>query len=119
MPDWIKPAIWGVVGGAVAVTVIEFSAGWVTTTGSAQAMAADAADQAVLAALTPICVARFTAETPEVKQEQIAALKKESSWKRGDLVAAQGWATLPGMDEPNEDLAEVCSEKLLETAKDA
>ena len=106
----------GCVAGAVAVTVIGFSADWVMTTGSANAMAADESERAVLSALAPICVAQFRAETEQVREEQLAALEEESSWSRSDIVAEQGWATLPGMEEPNDDLAEVCSERLLEAA---
>lgn len=114
--EWIKPAAWGAVAGAVAITIVAFSADWVMTTGSANAMATEEADQAVLSSLTPICVAQFRAETEQVRQEQLAALEDESSWSRGDIIADQGWATLPGMEEPNDDLAELCAERLLEAA---
>lgn len=117
--EWIKPAVWGAVAGAVVITIIGFSAGWVTTTGSAKAMAEDEADKAVLSALAPICVAQFRAETEQVRDQQLAALEEESSWNRGDIISEQGWATLPGMEEPSDDLAEVCAERLLEAAEAA
>ena len=119
MPEWIRPAAWGAVGGALAITIIGFSAEWVTTTGSAAAMAEDEAEQAVLLALTPVCVAQFRAETAQVRETQLAALEEESSWNQGDIVAEEGWATMPGAEEPNADLAEACAERLLEPAEAA
>jgi len=56
MPERTKPAIWGAIGGAVAITIVGFSADWVMTTGSATAMANDNAEMEVLSALAPICV---------------------------------------------------------------
>jgi hypothetical protein len=116
-PEWIKPAAWGAVGGAVAITIIGFSADWVMTTGAANTLADDEAELAVLSALTPICVAQFRAEAAPVREEQLAAMQDQSRWERGDVVSAEGWATLPGAEEPNEDLAEACSERLLEAAE--
>ncbi len=33
IPDWIKPAAWGAVLGAVALAIVGFSAGWVVSQG--------------------------------------------------------------------------------------
>ncbi|MGX0876851.1 hypothetical protein ACSSV4_001533 [Roseovarius sp. MBR-154] len=112
-PEWIKPAVWSAIGGALAITIIGFSADWVMTTGSAHKMAEAESEVAVLSALTPICVAQFQAEPAQIQDTQIAAMEKLSSWEQGEIVAKQGWATLPGSDEPNENLAEKCSERLL------
>lgn len=117
IPEWTKPAVWGAVGGAVAITIIGFSANWITTTGTAQAMAEDEANRAVVSALTPICVAQFRAETAELRELQLAAIQDQSSWKMGDIVAEQGWATLPGAEEPNNEVAEACAERLVEAAE--
>ena len=54
-----KPILMGVVGGAVVLAIVGFSwGGWVTG-GTAEEMANDRADSAVVAALAPICVAQF------------------------------------------------------------
>jgi len=119
IPKWIKPAAWGAIGGAFAITIIGFSADWVTTTGAAAAMADDQAQLAALSALTPICVAQFGEETAQVREEQLAAMGEQSSWEQGEIVAAQGWATIPGTEKANKDLAEACSKQLLETAEAA
>ena len=62
IPTQVKPAAWGVVGGAVAAMIIGFSwGGWVTGGTSHQAGAAQAAD-AVVQVLVPLCVAKAEAE---------------------------------------------------------
>ena len=114
--DWIKPVAWGAVGGALAITILGFSADWVTTNGSALAMAEEQADEAVLEALTPFCVARFEALDAAEQEEQFAAMEELSGWERGDIVAEAGWATMPGAEEPSDDLAEACSEEILAAA---
>lgn len=116
MQEWIKPAALGVAAGAVAITIIGFSADWVVTSGSASEFAEQEADRAVLAALTPICVAQFKSEAMTVRKTQLAALDEESSWQQGDLVAEQGWATMPGTEAPNDEVADACADKLLEAA---
>jgi len=58
IPVWLKPGLWGAAAGAVAMTVVGFSQlGWYTG-GSADRMAQDRAETAVVAALVPFCVAK-------------------------------------------------------------
>jgi hypothetical protein len=113
VPEWVKPAVWGGIVGVVAIAIVGFSAGWVVTSGSAQAMAEQQGEKAVLAALTPICVAQFKSQMPQVRTTQLAALKDESSWQRGDFVEKQGWATMPGSKEPNDEVADTCATELM------
>ena len=55
-PEWLKPALYGAVAGAVAISIAGFSwGGWVTGS-SAREMAADQAKLEVVAALVPVCV---------------------------------------------------------------
>lgn len=85
-PAWIKPASWGIVVGAVAAIGIGFSwGGWQTAGGAAQ-LAANRAQAAVVAAVTPACVARA-----ETEPKQVAALKAADSWDRSDFVIKAGW----------------------------
>jgi len=118
-PEWTKPAIMSAIAGALAITIIGFSANWIMTTGSAHELAEEESEAAVLSALTPICVAQFQAEPAQMRETQIAAMEKLSSWEQGDIVAKQGWATLPGSEETNEYLAEQCSEQILAMAETA
>lgn len=116
IPEWVKPGITGAICGAVVITIIGFSADWVVTSGTASQMAETEAESAVLAALAPICVAQFKAETDAMRTTSLAALEEESSWKRSDYIVDHGWATMPGMAEPNEEVAETCADKLIELA---
>ena len=84
--QWVKPAAWGAIGGAIAAIIIGFAwGGWVTG-GTAAKMETASAETAVVGALTPLCVAKA-----EQQPEQLVLLKKESSWSRGDFVTKAGW----------------------------
>ncbi|HET7413204.1 MAG TPA: hypothetical protein VFJ18_11160, partial [Pararhizobium sp.] len=96
IPEWVKPAAWGAVGGAVAIAIVGFSADWVVTSGTAAEMVEAESESAVLAALTPICVAQFKSQTDVMRTTHLAALEEESSWQQSDYVVEQGWATMPG-----------------------
>src|SRR5215210_9368300 len=54
-PEWLKPALYGAVGGAIALAVVGFSwGGWVAG-GKAEMIADQRARADVVAALTAIC----------------------------------------------------------------
>ena len=111
-----KPYLQGFMIGLIAAPIIGFSAGWVVTSGSAHAMAEQQGEKAVIAALTPICVAQFKGQTPEIRTTKLAALQGESSWARGDYVEKQGWATMPGSKEPEDEVADACATELMKLA---
>ena len=113
IPVWVKPAIWGGVIGAVAITIIGFSASWVVSGSTATEMANNQSKDAVITALAPICVAQFKTQTPNNQTMQLAALKEESSYKRDDFVVEGGWATMPGNDAPTKEIAHACAEQLM------
>ena len=116
IPEWFKPAAWGAVGGAVAIAIVGFSADWVVTSGTAAEMAEAESDKAVLAALTPVCVAQFKLQTETARATHLTALQEESTWQQSDYVEEQGWATMPGNEAANADLAEACADELLKPA---
>ena len=117
VPVWVKPGVWGGIIGAVAITIIGFSADWVVTSGSAQKMAEQKGEKAVIAALTPICVAQFKSQAQPIQSTQLAALEDQSSYQRGDFIEKQGWATMPGSKEPSDDVADACATELMKLAK--
>lgn len=117
VPDWVKPAVWGAVGGAAVIAIVGFSAGWVVTSGTAEETAQLQAEKAVIAALTPVCVAKFRTETENEQATHLAALQDESSWQRSDYIEEQGWATMPGGQEPNDEVAEACAAELMKLAE--
>lgn len=112
IPEWVKPATWGVVGGAAAAMIIGFNwGGWVTG-GTAGQMAAERAKAAVVAAYTPVCVANAM----DADAAQRAKLKAENSWSRGAFVEESGW--LGNIDAAYRDaVAEACAPKVVESMK--
>lgn len=114
IPNWVKPGFWGAVLGAVAMTAIGFGDNLVVTSSNAEEMATLRSQNAVVAALTPICVFQFN-EAP--KDERVAALdklEKESYYLRGKYIEEHGWATMPGNTKPNDAIADECASQLLE-----
>lgn len=105
-PDWLKPGIYGAIAGAVLVGIVGFSwGGWVTGR-SAEKMAAALAHDDVIAALVPVCldIARTDAE----RANKLETIRAASNYQRRDAVMAAGWATMPGTEAPNRDLAQAC-----------
>lgn len=94
IPVETKPALWGIAGGAIALAIVGFSwGGWVTG-GKAEKAAATRVDDAVVAALAPVCVDKF--QRSGDAGNQLAALKKIDSWSQGEFVEKGGWALVPG-----------------------
>ena len=107
-----KPFALGLASGAVGWwIVLVFIFGW-TSPGTAQRQAAQQTEEAVVAALAPVCADRFLA-LPNVAKEK-AALAKAMSWERNALFPEE-WVTLPGDDSPAPMLVSACSKIVLET----
>ena len=106
----LKPALWSAAAGAVAMSVVGFSAmGWVLG-GTAERMAADRAESAVVGVLTPICVEKFQRQTDSATK--LIEFKKAASWDQRALIEKGGWATTPGSEKSNLAVAGACAEKL-------
>lgn len=107
---WLKPAVWGVIGGAVATMIVGFSwMGWVLG-GTAERMALERANSAVIVALTPACVASFMQQPTAAAK--LAEFQKMDSWKQRQFVEEGGWATPRGDKAPNPGVANACAEAL-------
>jgi hypothetical protein len=103
--------VWGAIIGSVATMIVGFSwFGWVLQT-TAERMAQERSNTAVVAALSPSCVARFMAEPNATVK--LAELKKIDSWRQREFIEAGGWATPRGQGAANSAVAEACLEKLL------
>jgi alpha/beta superfamily hydrolase len=101
----------GMAIGVVASVVIGFSWGGWTTAGTANRLAAEQADTAVVSALTPICVEKFL-QNSDAKANLAVLQKISSNWEQGDYVQKGGWATQPGATSSDYHLARACAEKL-------
>ncbi len=82
----------GIAIGAVASMVIGFSWGGWMTGGTANRLAAERADTAVVAALTPICVEKFL-QNSDAKANLAALQKISSNWEQGEYLETGGWTT--------------------------
>ena len=110
---WLKPAVWGVIGGGVATMIVGFSwMGWVLGS-TAERMAAERTNSAVIVALTPSCVASFM-QQPNAAAK-LAEFLKIDSWKQREFVEEGGWATPRGGKTPNSGVASACAEELVKT----
>jgi hypothetical protein len=112
---WIKPAVWGAVFGAVGIMIVGFSwMGW-TLGHTTTRLVAEGRESAVVAALTPFCVANYMKQPDAVKQ--LALLKEDtSSYTQREIIEKAGFATMPGNKEPSSGLATACEIALRTTS---
>jgi hypothetical protein len=102
---------WSWIASVVITMIIGFAwGGWVT--GSS---ARKIANELVVSRLAPICVAQFQKD-PE-KDQKLKELKETGYWQRGDYVKKQGWATMPGEEEPDSQVCEECAKLLMLISK--
>ena len=108
----IQMGVGGAIGGAIVLAIIGFNwGGWVTG-GTAQKMAEEKAEEAVVSRLAPICVEQFRQDSEKV--QKLKEMKAKDSWKRSDYVEKQGWTTMPGEKKPDSEVARKCAGKLME-----
>jgi len=113
VPASVKPAAWGVIGGAIAAIVVGFVwGGWVTG-GTVEEMEAASAEAAVVQAFTPLCVAKA-----EQQPEKFVPLKEKSSWgsARGDFVIEAGWVDNVS-EKYRSEVAKACAQTVVEGMK--
>jgi hypothetical protein len=113
VPASVKPAAWGLIGGAIAAIIIGFVwGGWVTG-GTAEKMQAVSAESAIVQAFTPLCVAKA-----EQQPEKFAALKEKSSYgsSRGNFVIEAGWVDNVS-EKYRPEVAKACAQTVIEGMK--
>ncbi|AUC54175.1 MAG: hypothetical protein ACU0CC_21620 [Sagittula sp.] len=105
-PEWLKPGIYGAVIGAVTLAIVGFSwGGWVTG-GTAQEQAAEMSEDNVTAAMVPVCL--DIARTDPQRGAKLETIRDVSRYQQRDALMEAGWATVPGSDGPDRDLAQAC-----------
>jgi hypothetical protein len=108
--DSLTRLLQGAAAGAIATTFVGFYwAGW-SLGSSADKMANQWSELAVIAALAPVCADKFRA-LPDAEAKQVA-LSKVDSWRRRDEFPKE-LVTLPGESYPNSALVDACSTLLL------
>jgi hypothetical protein len=109
-PSSLRPGVWGAAIGAVAISVLGFSIFGRTLHDTAERMAKERAQTAVVESLTPICVERFR-QQPDAPTK-LKELAKAMTWDQRSIIEKGGWATMPGTDAPNSAVATACAERL-------
>ena len=112
----LKPALWGIAGGALALATLGFGWGGWTTSAQADSIVRTQIDNAVVAALAPVCVDKFqrAGDAPA----NLAALRRIDNKSQGRFVEKGGWAAVPGNNssERLSEVARACATLLLTSA---
>jgi len=87
--------------GAIVLLIVIFSAGWVVTSGSARSKRKNGY-QCSHEPPGAHFVAQFMLDPN--KEERLSEMNKLDSWKRGEYVQKQGWATMPGEKQADMEL---------------
>lgn len=105
-PEWVKPGGYGALIGAAFVAIAGFSwGGWVTGA-TAQERALALSRDSVVTAMVPVCLGMAQAD-PD-RADKLAGIREARVYQRRDAVMETGWATMPGTDAPNRNLAQAC-----------
>src|SRR6516225_1707758 len=70
--------------------------GW-TLGSTAETLAQDRVNAALVAAFTPICVEKFLTQPDAIVK--LTEFQKTSTWRQQEVVEKGGWVTLPGSKE--------------------
>ena len=100
----------GAAVGAIATMLVGFYWGGWSLRSTADKMAKERSELAVVAALAPVCADKFRA-LPAAEAKQVA-LSKVESWKRRDEFPKE-FVTLPGESYPSSALVDACYTLLL------
>lgn len=113
IPTWTKPALNGVLVGAIAMAFIGFSwGGWVTG-GTSRKTAATETASGIATALTPYCIEK--SKVDPLAAGVMVELKAAGTYARSGIVEKAGWATPLGTDKPNVELAKSCELEISKT----
>jgi len=113
--EMIQPFALGAAAGAVVLLIVIFWSGFAVIQSSANEQAEDMVEKAVVDKLATICVAQFQQDLE--KEQKRKALKETTSYERGGYVKKQGWATMPGIEEPDSSVCDECAERILKASK--
>lgn len=105
-PEWLRPGIYGALIGAVCVGVLGFSVGGWVTGGTANERAKTMSRDNVVASMVPVCL--DMARSDPARAEKLETIRAASTYQRRDALMEAGWATVPGTDAPNRDIAQAC-----------
>jgi hypothetical protein len=108
-----KKVVFGAIIGTIVLTIfVGFNwGGWVTG-GTAQRMSEATAQDAVVQRLAPICVVQYSQDMGKI--QKLRELKAAKAYQRDDYIKEQGWATMPGEENPDNNVADACAKLLVQ-----
>lgn len=110
-----EQTVWIAIACVVATLIIGFGFGGWVTGGTARKMADEAAAASHHQLAAAICAEQFMRAADA--RTRLAKLQALEWWERDDVVAAGGWATMPGEKEADSAVAQMCATRLAEEAK--
>jgi hypothetical protein len=102
---------WACVAAILLTLLLGFTWGGWLRPGPAQKSADLQVRDAVVNRLATICVAQFNLDP--AKDQKLTELKETSSYERAKYVTTQGWATMPGEEQPESRVADACAKQLM------
>ena len=104
-------AFWSWIASIVLTIVVGFAwGGWVTGANAGK-MAETVTEAAVTERLGAICAHQFSQDPAQ--DQKLEELKKTNKFDRRGYVQDQGWATMPGEEEPDGKVADECVRLLM------
>jgi hypothetical protein len=107
--------LWLCAASVVATLILGFGPGGWVSGASAQKMADEAATASRQQLAAAVCAEDFLGAANA--RERLAKLRDTHWWHRGEVVAAGGWATMPGDSEASSTVAALCATRLAEQAE--
>lgn len=111
LPSQLTPMLQGAAIGAAAVALLGFTWGGWLTGASAETLAKDRSNKAVIASLAPICQDNF--RRGKDVSAQLIELKKANSWEQASFIEKGGWAKMPGIATTDAAMARACAELIV------
>jgi len=114
--DSPKRLIQGLAVGAIGTMVIGFNWGGWNIGSTVEQKVETAGASAMVAALAPICAAKFK-QAAKTDNGLITKISAVNSWERDRHLMKTGWTTFPGGGEPDYAVARACSVLLSKALK--
>ena len=108
-------ALWTAVVAVAATLAIGFGPGGWVTGGTAEKLAAEAAETSHDQLAAAVCAREFMRASDS--RARLAKLQALQSWEREQQLVKDGWATMPGEREADRDAAELCVTRLIDQGK--
>ena len=112
--DSPKRLFQGIAAGAIGAMVLGFGWGGWNVSSTVNKKVETAEVTAMVAALAPICAAKFE-QAAKADNDLLVKLNAVDSWQRDTHLMNMGWTTFPGGAKPDSHVAEACA-NLLNTA---